>query len=501
MKALKIVLIGFTLVLFIRASAFAQSNLFTGIEIHPAAIADAKVSQALNNTFRNYHIFNIDAQAVHRYVNNSGDNIDLHLRLNDDYDWNLHLNPSGLLDDDYQMTVATENGLVIYPKPEDFTYKGYNRDAANPVRISIREDAIAGTVRQEGSTLFIEAVQEFVSGAPAGWFVVYDEKDILDNKGLCGNSETGEAVIPGTNATPAAVKKTEIALAADNSFVVNRGSIAAAQTRMIDALNALQVWYCNNNLDITYVLTETFISSCSTCDPAAWTTTVEAGTLLNNFLSWGNAGGFAKPFDVASLWTKRNLEVNGAAGVVGLAKVAGICTSSKYNILEHYSSALQSVAIAQAHELGHNWSAKHTTPADNTMIMNATINSNNTKWDSAAVSSILAYKNNASCLSSGTAACGVTTGLPDDAFLIQNGIAVFPNPCTNKINLQGELGKTTVVSIELINFMGLRIISENTSNVSGNFRKEINMSGLASGMYLLLVQAGDKKWIEKIIKE
>lgn len=79
----------------------------------------------------------------------------------------------------------------------------------------------------------------------------------------------------------------------------------------------------------------------------------------------------------------------------------------------------------------------------------------------------------------------------------ENDFSVFPNPFTDKIEIQFSENAGKEFSIQLSEING-KIISVQPSFENG--KQTINTSSLGNGMYFLTVTSGDKKSIRKIIK-
>jgi len=81
-------------------------------------------------------------------------------------------------------------------------------------------------------------------------------------------------------------------------------------------------------------------------------------TLLPEVRDWGNSYTTAQPFDVASFWTRRDLQFEGSSSTAGFAYTGTVCETSRYNINEE-SDAIANSRNIQTHELGHNFGASH----------------------------------------------------------------------------------------------------------------------------------------------
>jgi len=75
-------------------------------------------------------------------------------------------------------------------------------------------------------------------------------------------------------------------------------------------------------------------------------------------------------------------------------------------------------------------------------------------------------------------------------------LTIFPNPSNGKIAI--ELSQGNIVSIKLYNASGIRVFSSFESGIVQ--KKEVDISGLAKGVYLVKVNNGEKYFTEKIMK-
>lgn len=157
-----------------------------------------------------------------------------------------------------------------------------------------------------------------------------------------------------------------LALYADYSMLQKTGSIANLRRHLSNIIEATQAAY--NVLDVEWQIVDIIVSPCATCD--GLNTTTNGQTLLSSFMDWGNTqGNFSQPYDVAMLWTNRNL--NG--DVVGLTYSNGACTEKRYSICQDYASTFQKLRSLAAHELAHALGAQHDA-SSSPYIMNPSIN-------------------------------------------------------------------------------------------------------------------------------
>jgi PKD repeat protein len=68
------------------------------------------------------------------------------------------------------------------------------------------------------------------------------------------------------------------------------------------------------------------------------------------------------------------------------------------------------------------------------------------------------------------------------------GISIFPNPSNGKFNLNITSGVVSNISITVYNTLGMVVYAENDVKFNGNLHKNIDLSGLAKGVYSLKVE-------------
>lgn len=76
----------------------------------------------------------------------------------------------------------------------------------------------------------------------------------------------------------------------------------------------------------------------------------------------------------------------------------------------------------------------------------------------------------------------------------------FPNPTTNKLNVKMSTVASLNLSFELFDCNGSLVNNFGISQVSNNFAKEIDLSGLTSGSYFLKISNGVNNFTSKIVK-
>ncbi len=91
------------------------------------------------------------------------------------------------------------------------------------------------------------------------------------------------------------------------------------------------------------------------------------------------------------------------------------------------------------------------------------------------------------------------TGLQDVAKEIS--LFVFPNPATEQIQVKWQGWANGMLNINVRDISGKLCMSQAASQVSGNNLLDLNISNLKSGLYLLELTDGERKYVQKIIVE
>ena len=81
-----------------------------------------------------------------------------------------------------------------------------------------------------------------------------------------------------------------------------------------------------------------------------------------------------------------------------------------------------------------------------------------------------------------------------------NKVSVYPNPTGGKFTVKAT-GATEIGSITLTvsDLTGRTIVSQSYDNAGTQFSTDVDMSGVAAGVYLVELRAGAQKSITKLI--
>ncbi len=349
----------------------------------------------LSETFEEYRIVRNNSTELLEKVRQETGFVNVNIDFGyDKKELELHL--SDLFSENY--IVNSSDGEINTQRP--IPLKGIVRnDNQSFSRITLNHGFIYGFVEQNGERLYIQPLSDFARNVSDELYVAYYNNDVKENptKHLCASNKAqskSKYLIPTNNIQLSSVGdcfEVEIALAADWLMHQDHGGVVGTENQITAVLNDVQTNYDDEFADeIKFVISEFWISNCSTCDP--WTAGTNAGNILSSFRTWGEAGGFSNPYDVATLWTDRNL--NG--GTVGVAWFNAICTSFGYNVCEDFTSTSWALRVLWAHELGHNFNASHDGSGSPT-IMAPSVNNTST-WSAASINSIQNHYNSRTCL-------------------------------------------------------------------------------------------------------
>ncbi|MEM6964472.1 MAG: PKD domain-containing protein [Bacteroidota bacterium] len=378
---------------------FAQSNTIKGKKVNLKA--DAPI---LEDHFKKYHIYEIEALEIFNSLQAPPEEKQLRLRMGKNFDWQLSLFSNDMRSEDYRVQTGTGE---LLPRGLNKSFQGYEQNLGGRVALTVDDNFLYGYVESGGERFFIEPLRYFQKNAPQNHFIVYDEHDVNPrNDVTCAADEMKkhshhqheheDAPYFGPTGAQKSVTglcyEVEIAIASDYSMFQKYGNITAVENHTTGVMNNVQTNYDDEFPDeIDFVIVRQFVSNCSTCDP--WSTTTAAGALLGSFRNWGNSNGFGVPYDVAQLWTDRDLD----GSTVGIAYLSGVCNSNRYHVCQDFSSTAWQLRVLTSHELGHNFSAVHD-GAGSGFIMAPSVNNSNT-WSSLSVTDIDNFVSGLNCLS------------------------------------------------------------------------------------------------------
>ena len=319
----------------------------------------------------------------------------------------LHLRQHSIRSGDFQLLVSDDDGLIAVQPPAPRTYRGFVLGVGDSrVAVSLSDGKLTGSIYpKHGEVWYVEPLAGVMSDAGPADHVVYEGSDVLpDNDHRCGTDDMLHQVGPQDDGAgagdrgPTGQEICEIGLEADYPFYQRLGYNLDATVHEMEAMyNDVETVY-ERDTDITYEVTTTIVRTSAVDDPYAGT---NPESLLGQMATVWNTELSGVRRDVAQLFTGRDLD----GGVIGIAWLGSICSSTYgYSLCQSRfggSNWAKRIAL-HAHELGHNWDARHCDPYSDCHIMCSIINGCDgvgaPEFGWRAQGQIASFKNSRPCL-------------------------------------------------------------------------------------------------------
>ncbi|MFK7925078.1 MAG: T9SS type A sorting domain-containing protein, partial [Bacteroidia bacterium] len=92
-----------------------------------------------------------------------------------------------------------------------------------------------------------------------------------------------------------------------------------------------------------------------------------------------------------------------------------------------------------------------------------------------------------------------TNSIKNDVFA--EPISIYPNPTANELNLRWESPLYGTVSLSIVNHLGQIMYQETLSKHSVDMATRLDVSQLATGMYIIQLQQGEMRQSARMIKQ
>ena len=401
-------IISFSVLCLTLNTALLAQNVLTGKKIHTHTTDNLAgynksntYSTALDKFLTAYEVFEIEVKKEQVDISTANP----YLKLNLDQR-------------SYDMNLFQDNITLRYKSKKKPLLLGGSLRSGGIVSLTLNDDFLYGFIKEGQNTTYIEPLHYLVPSAPKGLYVTYDINAVIpDKEHKCGVDETMQQAnnfLPTKTITNC--KIIELAIANTRNMITKYGNNTATENHNLGVLNNVQTHYRS---EFTYnvefdVVAHYFPTTVNNNPLSPNTNTTNASTLLGNFRTWarsgnqgggntgGANGGFGVDYNLASLWTDRDITFGGSSGTVGLAYTPGW-----HHLLEDYTSTAASIAIMVTHEKAHNFSANHDgSGTDFIMAPSVTVTEN---WSAASKNKIdsrlnsMNYLNNCSTLGAPTA--------------------------------------------------------------------------------------------------
>ena len=323
----------------------------------PAPPETSEVSRALQPVLSDYELIRLEPGDARQQVETSGE---LRFRYKETV-FDFKLEPHDLRAPGYQAVETGPRGVRrVLPRGPVTTYKGRlagQQDTHG--RFALTRQGVEGVVFTAEERYYVEPLQRYLASAKGAELVVYRHSDIkFDPDWKCGlllprSLKWGVDQIGPPAATVTATKYlVEVATDADYEYVQALGGSDKANAEILSILNMVDGLYQS---ELLLELSVTFQNTWTT-DKDPYSTTAHAD-LIDQFQTyWNNNFAASKNYDVAHLWTGKNLDNN----IRGTAWLDVACNNRVYSYsLSERTSLVPLKHVLAAHEIAHNFGANH----------------------------------------------------------------------------------------------------------------------------------------------
>jgi hypothetical protein len=445
----------------------AVSSIFLSLYMSSNTAAGAHRNRELQENqidriLKNYRQIEMDLPDVAKRVRTTGE-----LRLStEDGEFYIILTPHDVRGPNYRAEEVVGNGFRRPVVPEAIrTYRGTVLGMrGSEARFSVRNDTLEGIILTPDEWYLVEPMRNYDPSAGRNEIVIYRASDIMpESYGTCAASlaeridraheymipQVMEAVgsIPGI--AEGTISVAEVATEADYEYVTAFGSSASANNTILDIMNQVDGIY---RTQVSVSLQVAFQHAWDTAgDPY---TSTAPSTMLGEFRSYWTANFSSQPFDLAHMWTGKDMD----GSTIGIAYVGVVCNARSYSFgVSQRFSPSPGKYILTAHEMGHNFGASHPdqatppqTECSNT-IMNSSVGTG-TNFCSYSQTEINTHTaGNPSCLATVAHSCDVNDDGQLNAIDMQSlvnvilGIVSCPGNCDTN-----QDGSTNVLDVQLL---------------------------------------------------
>jgi len=352
----------------------------------------------VDHYFSSYEVLDAPLQHLHpQLLLKSNQNAAIMMDLGEYGEFEVILEETQIVADDYKLRMLTENGEVTRGKPATKTYRGtLKNDHFSLVTLTIAEGFMYGFIRTHDDEIYYEPLYHYNKSAKKGAIIVYNRKSRKDTRPLScqhfGDKSLGHDHHHHgeKNLKSGACFTFKLAVASDFLMYDFYNSVENVENHAIAVLNDSQTNYDDEFADqFNFQMTEHVISTCRSCDP--WPSTVDMDDLLLAFAFWSKDG-FTREHAQSSFWTKRDLENDNN---VGLAYIGSLCSDFSAAILEDFTDGPRK-RVLWTHELGHNFGATHDVSGSEFIMSPKLVETN--AWSNKSLQAIESFYPQVSCL-------------------------------------------------------------------------------------------------------
>mgnify|MGYP001545831744 CR=1 FL=1 len=301
-------------------------------------------SETLDQIFYDYEVYDLNFQELRADLLKHPNQYYFQLEMGD-LSAKLNLYANDLRAENYKLQVATSEGVKELESGPNRNFRGCTR-SNHSARVTVSDEIFGASIYYDDFQVFAESMIYLDQNGPRHLTVVYKNTDVRPTPNRkCGFDEVihhGQMLenqikdkLQESQKSAPTCWEFELAVASDGLMTQHYGSVSAVESRNEDVLDDVRPLWNDGQFeeDIEYLLVTQFTSETPSDDP--WTSSRNASTLLASFRSWGEGGGFGIGYDIACLWTHRDL----LGGTIGVAYLNGTCNSLKYHVCEDYGGS------------------------------------------------------------------------------------------------------------------------------------------------------------------
>ncbi|REA56415.1 hypothetical protein DSL64_26840 [Dyadobacter luteus] len=277
------------------------------------------------------------------------------------------LTETTLLTDDYSETVASTNAISKSGKPTVKTFTGQQTGGVSRITVTADSNFFSAALHHDQQIWYVEQAGNFIKVDP-GLLVIYNATDVLENESFkCGSEyvqdRAQELITSSSDSRTMAGSclSIRLAIAADAGMYAQHGSVAQVRNYVVSIMNNVATLFRHEFVNnIEYNIVAIYISQTPSTDPLYPNTVSSGSSPLSQFRQWAyGQNGFGMAHSIGQFWTTRDIGADGW-GELGVA-TNGICNKPNvYHVLRDRQEYTDATIIKKlAHELGHNFGAKH----------------------------------------------------------------------------------------------------------------------------------------------
>lgn len=319
----------------------------------------------------------------------------------------LKLAPVSNRAESFAVFAARDGQLQRFDAPAPRTYRGTIEGRHDTgVAATISNGELHAVIIENNELWSVQPASRQARVVDRSWHVIYKGADVLPGPWTCGADADGlpqprPQLQPARGFSTSCTSVAELAIDADHEYyVLNNSSLADTVMDIETIINEVNLLY-GFQVGINHAITDIVVQT-TLADPFTQTS---PGAVLDEFTTYRNGVPYpTNPMpDVAHLFTGKEI----AGSVIGVAWLNAVCNDNfHYGFSQsQFTDNLLLRTILTAHELGHNWSARHCDGDFDCGIMCSAVAScdgQNNRFGIRSTTDIVSFRDSIGCLEAGS---------------------------------------------------------------------------------------------------